>query len=137
MICQKLAEVKSDILKFYFVFDTNRVKRKGLAMKNILFTLCFCLLAIQAQATVRCSEDSFGNRNCYGTNSDGEYVHTRSRTDSFGNTNTYGTIGNKNVNTRSRTDSFGNTNTYGTIGNRNIHTRSRKDSFGNTNYYDY
>lgn len=35
MICQKLAEVKSDILKFYFVFDTNRVKRKGLAMKNI------------------------------------------------------------------------------------------------------
>lgn len=28
MICQKLAEVKSDILKFYFVFDTNKVKRK-------------------------------------------------------------------------------------------------------------
>lgn len=81
-------------------------------MKKILFTLCFSLLAFQAQAQIHCSEDMFGNRTCYGTNSDGEYVNTRSSTDMFGNTTTYGTVGDRDFNTRSSTDMFGNTNYY-------------------------
>lgn len=47
-------------------------------MKKILFTLCFCLLAFNANAQIRCHEDSLGYRNCSGTNSDGEYVNIRS-----------------------------------------------------------
>lgn len=29
-------------------------------MKKILFTLCFCLLAFNANAQIRCHEDSLG-----------------------------------------------------------------------------
>lgn len=59
-------------------------------MRKILLILYFCLISLQVNAQIRCSRDSFGNKNCYGTNADGETVNTRSSTDSFGNTNIYG-----------------------------------------------
>ena len=80
-------------------------------MKKVFFILC-CLITFQAHATITCSVDMFGNRTCYGTNSDGEYVNTHSSTDMFGNTSTYGNIGNDNINIHSSTDMFGNTNYY-------------------------
>lgn len=81
-------------------------------MKKILFALCFCLLAFNANAQIRCHEDSLGYRNCSGTNSDGEYVNIRSHTDSLGYTNSYGNIGDDSFNSRSHTDSLGYTNYY-------------------------
>lgn len=81
-------------------------------MKKIVFVLCLLFFATKAYALVQCSEDNFGNVNCFGINSNGEYVNTHSNTDSFGNTDTFGTIGNKDVRVRSNTDSFGNTNFF-------------------------
>ena len=106
-------------------------------MKKIFFILFCCIIASQAHAYVNCYEDGYGNRNCYGTNSDGDFVNIRSSTDSFGNTDTFGTIGDDFIDTRSSRDSFGNTNTFGTIGDDFINTRSSRDSFGNTTIYGF
>ena len=72
-------------------------------MKYLILSLLLALIiSMSAVASMRCSEDSFGNTTCRDTS--GRTI--RGRTDSFGNTTYRDNYGNR---VRCSTDSFGNT----------------------------